>query len=164
MSINHRGQRGLRVKPTNLLELAAVLFRPAFDDNFLVGIELDGVAALPVEIAEEAVLPSTEREVGHGRGNSNVDADISRGGFIAEAARGRTARGEQRGLIAVGTALEEGQRFVHVAGVDEAEHRTEDLGLGQLAALRHGVKDRWVDEVSGFVLRYFGPPSIEHSP
>src|SRR5260370_26268482 len=91
MSLHHREQRGHRVKLTNLLELAAVLFRPAFDDNFLVGIELDGVAALPVEIAEEAVLPSTEREVSHGGGDSNVDADISRGGFIAEAARRRTA-------------------------------------------------------------------------
>src|SRR6266851_6082292 len=163
MSLNHRGHRGHRVKLTNLLELAAVFFGPAFDDNFLVGIELDGVAALPVEIAEEAVLPPTEREVSHGRGDSNVDADISRGGLIAEAARRRTARGEQRGLIAVGTALEEGKRFVHVAGVDEAEHRTEDFSVGQLAALRYVVKDRWVDEVSGFVLRDFGPASIEQN-
>src|SRR6202049_501843 len=151
------------VKLTSLLKLAAVLFGPAFHDNFLVGIELDGVAALPVEIAEEAVLPSTEREVSHRRGDSNVDADISRWCFIAEATRGRTARREQRGLIAVGTALQESERFVHVAGVDEAEHRTEDFGVGQLAGLRYVVKDSWVDEVSGFVLRDFGLASIEQN-
>src|ERR1700738_4297643 len=163
MRLNHRAHRGHRVKLTNLLELAAVLFGPAFDDNFLVGIELDGVAALPVEIAEETVFPSTEREVSHRRGDANVDADISRGCLIAEAARSRTARGEQRGLIAVGTALQKGERFVHVAGVDEAEHRTEDFGVGQLAGLRYIVKDSWVDEVSGFVLRDFRLASIEQN-
>src|SRR6202011_1130967 len=163
MSPNDTGHRDHRAKLTSLLELAAVLFGPAFHDNFLVGIELDGVAALPVEIAEEAVLPSTEREVSHRRGDSNVDADISRGCFIAEAARGRTARREQRGLIAVGTALQKGERFVHVAGVDEAEHRTEDFGVGQLAGRRYVVKDSWVDEVSGFVLRDFGLASIEQN-
>src|ERR1700732_2282363 len=163
MSLNDTGHRDHRAKLTSLLELAAVLFGPAFDDNFLVGIELDGVAALPVEIAEEAVLPSTEREISHRRGNSNVDADISRGCFITEAARGRTARREQRGLIAVGTALEEGERFAQVASVDQAEHRTEDFGVGQLARLRYVVKDSRVDEVSGFVLRDFGLASIEQN-
>ena len=71
-----------------------MLFGPAFDYDFLVGVELDGVAALAVEIAEEAVLPSAEGEVGHGRGDSDVDADISRRSFVAEAARGRSARRE----------------------------------------------------------------------
>src|SRR5580700_4052564 len=69
------------------LELAAVLFGPAFDYDFLVGVELDGVPALAMEIAEEAVLPSAEGEVGHGRGNSDVDTDVAGGSFVAEAAR-----------------------------------------------------------------------------
>jgi len=33
-----------------------VFFGPAFDYYFFVGVELDGVSALPVEIAEEAVF------------------------------------------------------------------------------------------------------------
>src|SRR5260370_33906886 len=85
-SLHHKEHTGHRVKLTNLLELAAVLFGPAFDDNFLVGIELDGVAALPVVIAAEAVLPSNEREVSHRRGDSNVHAAISRRRFLPEPA------------------------------------------------------------------------------
>src|ERR1700691_1993392 len=104
----------------NSSELSAVLFGPAFNYYLLVCIELDGVAALAVEIAEEAVLPSTEGEVGHGRGDSDVDTDVAGGSFVTEAARGRSARGKQRCLIAVGAAFEEGQRGVHVFGVDEA--------------------------------------------
>src|ERR1700693_2561735 len=91
----------------SILKLAAVLFGPAFDYDFFVGVELDGVAALAVEVAEEAVFPSAEREVGHGRGDSDVDADVAGGGFVAGEARGRSARGEQRCLIAVGAAFEE---------------------------------------------------------
>src|SRR5712671_1678912 len=78
------------------LEFPAVLFGPAFDYDFLVGVELDGIAALAVEVAEKAVLPSAEWEIGHGRGDSDVDTDISRRGFVAEAARSRSAGGEQR--------------------------------------------------------------------
>src|SRR5438309_9986863 len=77
------------------LELARVLFCPALNNNFLVGIELDRVAALAVQIAEEAVLPSAEGEIRHGRGNANVDADIARGRFVAEAASRRSAGREQ---------------------------------------------------------------------
>src|ERR1700719_1802352 len=114
----------IRVNPCNpWLEFAAVLFGPAFNYYFFVGVELDGIAALAVEIAEEAVLPSAKGEVGHGRGDSDVDADVASGRFVTEAARGRSARGEQRSLIAVGAALEEGQSVVHAVGVNEAEDR-----------------------------------------
>jgi hypothetical protein len=73
------------------LELAAVLFRPALDDNFLIRIKLDGVATLAVEVAEEAVLPTAKRKIGHGGGNSNVDSDIASGRFVAESPRSGTA-------------------------------------------------------------------------
>src|SRR5437879_12079270 len=76
------------------LEFAAVFFGPALDYYLFVGVELDGVAALAVEIAEEAIFPSAEGEVGHGRGYADVDADVAGGSFVAEAACGRTAGGE----------------------------------------------------------------------
>ena len=48
----------IRANPwLRLLELARVLLRPALDDNFLVGIELNRVAALAVKVPEEVVLP-----------------------------------------------------------------------------------------------------------
>src|ERR1700692_706930 len=114
------------------LELARMFFGPAFDYDFFVGVELDGVAALAVEVAEETVLPSAEGEVGHGRGDSDVDADVAGGRFVAEAARGRSARGEERRLIAVGAAFQKGEGFIHAVGVNKAEHGTENLCVSEI--------------------------------
>src|SRR5215472_10250813 len=72
-----------------ILELSRVLFGPALDYHFLICVELDGVAALAVEIAEEAILPSAEGKVGHGRGDADIDADVAGRGFVAETARRR---------------------------------------------------------------------------
>src|ERR1051326_6059503 len=106
---------------TQSLKLSAVVFGPTLDDDFLVGVELNRVSALAVEIGKKAILPCAEREVGHGRADTNVDADIAGRGFVAEAARGRSARREQRGLVAVSAAFEEGEGFVHAVGMNEAE-------------------------------------------
>src|SRR6202166_4661095 len=130
------------------LELARMFFGPAFDYDFFVGIELDGVAALAVEVAEEAVFPSAEGEVGHGRGDSDVDADVAGGGFVAEAARGRSTRGEERRLIAVGAALEEGEGVVHVARVDKAEDGAENFCVVEIAGGGNVVEDCRVHEVA----------------
>src|SRR5580698_7106755 len=110
-----------------------MLFRPAFDYYFLVGVELDGVAALAVEVAEEAVLPSAKRKISHRRGDADVDTDISCWRFVAEATRGRAARCEQRRLVAVGAAFEEGEGFVHVIGVDQTQHRPKDFRVCEVA-------------------------------
>src|ERR1700728_742370 len=144
-------------------EFPAVLFGPAFDYYFLVGIKLDGVAALAVEIAEEAVLPSTEGEVGHGSRDSDVDADISRGRFIAEAARGRSARCKQRRLITVGAAFEKGEGFIHVVGVNQAQDRTEDFGIGKIAGRGNVVEDGGIYEIAGLVFRDFRIASVEQN-
>src|SRR5436853_3061292 len=95
----------------SILELTAVLFRPALNDNFFVGVKLDSIAPLPVEIAKETILPSAERKISHGGGHADVDANVACWGFIAEAARRRSARREQRRLVAVCAALQEGQSF-----------------------------------------------------
>src|SRR5258708_277324 len=145
----------------SILEFPAVLFGPAFDYYFLVGVELDGIAALAVEIAEEAVLPSAEGEVGHGRGDSDVDADVARGSFVAEAARGRSARSEQRRLIAVGAALEEGERVVHVVGVHDAEDGAEDLSVGEITGCGDIVENGGIHEVTFLVARNFGIASVD---
>src|SRR5580693_4456412 len=147
--------------PLSSLELSAVLFGPALDYNFLVGVELDGIAALAVKIAEKAVLPSAEGEVGHGRGDSDVDADVPRGRFVAEAAGSRSARGEQRCLIAVSAALEKRESIVHVVGVDEAQHGTENLCVGQIAGGWDVVEDGGPHEVPGFVFRDLRVAAIE---
>src|SRR5258706_15162984 len=128
-----------------------MLFGPAFNYDLLVGVELDGVAALAVKIAEEAVLPSAEREVSHGRGDADVDADISRGSFVAESACSRSARGEERCLIAVSATLEERKSIIHIIGVNEAQDGAEDFCVGEIAGCGDVVEDRWIHEVAGFV-------------
>src|SRR5438477_7176323 len=99
-------------RSTSTLKLSRVLFGPALDDYFFLGVELDGIAALAVHDSEKAVFPAAEWEVRHGRGDADIDADISGGGFIAKAAGGRAAGSEQRSLIAVWIALEESHRLV----------------------------------------------------
>src|SRR5438046_7450843 len=84
------------------LELAAPLLGPALDDDFGFGVELDGVAALGVEVAEEAVLPAAEREERHGRGDADVDADVAGARLVPELPRGGAAAREEAGHVAVG--------------------------------------------------------------
>jgi len=145
------------------LELAAVLLGPAFDYDFLVGVELDGVPALAMEIAEETVLPSAEGKVGHGRRDSDVDTDVAGGSFVAEAARRRSARRKKRCLIAVDALLEKGESFVHAVGVNETEHGTEDFRVGEIAGRRNVVENRWVHEVAGFIFRNFRVAAVEQN-
>jgi len=134
-----------------------MLLGPAFDHYFLLGVELDGIAALAVQDAEEAVFPAAERKIGHGGGYADVDSDIAGGGFVPEPPCRRAARGKQRCLVAVATALEECQSFVHIAGMNQAQDWTEDFRIRHVAGRRHVVEDRRLNEISGLV---FGDPWI----
>src|SRR5258708_36918973 len=69
---------GLRNEPKPegaALKLPRPLFGPALDDHFLIGVELDCVAPLPLHHTQKAVLPTAERTVGHARRYADVDAD-----------------------------------------------------------------------------------------
>src|SRR2546421_11598846 len=92
------------------LEFAGMFLCPALDDNFLVGVELDRVATLPVHVAEEAVFPATIREVRHRRGNADVDANISSRRVMTGAWRRRGTRTEERRLIAAEVSGKDRQR------------------------------------------------------
>src|SRR5438105_2266772 len=50
---------------------------PAAGDGLLTGEEVDGVTAVSVQVAQEGVLPSREREECDRRGDPDVDADHS---------------------------------------------------------------------------------------
>jgi hypothetical protein len=52
-----------------------VLVWPGLDHDLLVRVKLDGVTSLSMHVAEETVFPSTEREIGHWRGNTDIDAN-----------------------------------------------------------------------------------------
>src|SRR5215472_7747058 len=115
------------------LEFASFLPRPALDHDFRLGEKLDGIASLSVKNAEETFLPAAEREIRHRRGNTDVNADVARRGLVAEFARGRAARGKKRCLISVRAATEKFHGFVHGIGMNQAEHRSKNLRVRQLA-------------------------------
>src|SRR5437870_4976185 len=108
-------------------KFSRVFFRPALDHYFLVGVKLDGVAPLAVQHAKEAVFPPTEWKIGHRCGHSDIDSNIAGGSFVAKTSCRRTARREERRLVAIRAALEKRQGFVHVIGMDKAQHRTKNL-------------------------------------
>src|ERR1700722_3569941 len=90
------------------LELPAPGRRPALDDDLLFGIEIDGIAALRVQIAEEAVLPAGEREIRHRRGDADVDPDVAGTNLVAELARGGAAGREQARHVPVRGSIDHG--------------------------------------------------------
>src|SRR5947209_20491887 len=102
------------------LELARFLATPAFHHNFGFGVELHAIFALAMENAVKAFFPAAEREIRHRRGDADVNANVSGGSFVAEFSRGGTTGGEQRSLVAVRTAAYEVDRFINVAGVQQA--------------------------------------------
>src|SRR5690242_5092125 len=127
-------------RPSTALELPAVLPRPALDHNLLIGVELDGIVALGMHSSEEALFPAAEGKVGHGRGHSDVDADVARRRLVAELASRRAAGGEQRGLVAVGAARQESERLVNVASRHEAQHGPKNFRIGQRTVLAHAIE------------------------
>src|SRR5216683_4469549 len=134
--------------PHSKLELAGLLARPALDDDFRFGEEFDGVASLAVKDAEETFFPTAEGEIGHRGGDADVDADISRGRFVAEFARGGTACCEERCLVAVRTAAKKFHGLINGVSVNQAENGAENLCVGKLACGRQSVKDRGGEEIS----------------
>src|ERR1700736_5175212 len=71
---------------------------PAGHDDLLLGVELDGIAAVSVQIAEERLLPAGKREERHWGGDTYIDAHHA----------GFDARGVIAGGLAVGS--EDGRR------------------------------------------------------
>src|SRR5262245_15999609 len=143
-------------------ELPRPFARPPLHDHFLPGEELDGVAALPVEVAEEALARAAEREVCHRGGYPDVNADITDLGFVAELSRTGTAGREQARLVAIGSGIYERDRTVDVRDVMHGEHGAEDLGAGDLALERQSLENRGRDEVA-FGVRAVGVAPVGHS-
>src|SRR5712692_4243652 len=130
------------------LELACFLARPALDHDFRFGEKFHRVASLTVENTEETLFPATEGEIGHGRGNPDVDADIARGRFVAEFSRGGAAGREKRGLIPVRAAAEKFHRLIDGIGVDQAQHWAKNFRMRELACGGQPVQNRGLQEIS----------------
>src|SRR5690606_18732716 len=60
---------------------------PTLYDHLGLCKKLNGMLSLAVQVAKKAVLPATERELGHWCGNTYVDPNISCISFIPEFSR-----------------------------------------------------------------------------
>src|SRR5207249_10545980 len=85
---------------------------PARDDHLLVGIELDRVRAVSLEVPEEAVLGAAEREERHGCRDADVHAQHARLDAIAILTRPFAARGEDARRVAQLVTAHDGDRVV----------------------------------------------------
>src|SRR6266851_493580 len=139
--------------PPTTLELTRMLLRPPLHNHLLLGIKLHGIAALTMEHAEEAVFPAAEREVRHRSGNSDIDSDVPCRRFIPEPSGRRSAGGKQRRLIAEWTLREEIERFIHVTGMHQTEHWSEDFRIGELASGGKCVEYSWLHKTATLVFR-----------
>ena len=110
----------------------AMALHPPFDDNFALGIELDGIHALAVQVAEEGVFLAAEGEGGRWRGHADIDADIAGVHAVFEFARVLAVIGENAGGIAVAALIDDIHRFVEGVGFHQGENGTEDFFV------RHG--------------------------
>ncbi len=75
---------------------------PAGERCFLAGVKMDALGALEVEVAEERLVPTGEREPRHRGGDADVDADHAGVEMLFELAGGVAVAGEDRGAVAVG--------------------------------------------------------------
>ncbi len=105
---------------------------PAFDNYFGLCVELHTVLTLRVQIAKETFVPAAEREIGDGRGDADVDADVPRVRFEPELARRSTITGEDTRHVAVGATINQRNRLFHALGVNQTEHWPENLRFRQL--------------------------------
>src|SRR4029079_9995234 len=81
--------------------------QPARDRDLLVGVELDGVAAVDLEVGEDAVARAAQRadessagaaegEVGHRGGDADVDLEHRGSRMARDLARGLAVGGQDR--------------------------------------------------------------------
>lgn len=112
-----------------------------------------------MQIAEETLLPPPEGQQGHWPSNANVDAHVAGISRIAVAARRLTAGGEDAGQVNVPAAVGQVDRLVDV---DQAKHRSKQLGARLLAPWRRALKDGRPDKAPAFVLADARRTTIDH--
>src|SRR3954467_2877492 len=127
-------------------------------DGLLARVELDGVRAVRVQVAEERVLPAREREEGDGRRDPDVDADHARLDLVGVAAYRRAGLREDRRAVAEPAGVHELDRLVERADVDDRQDRAEDLLLGGPRSGPDAVEDRRAHEGAGA----FGVAAVDH--
>src|SRR5262245_47631567 len=100
---------------------------PAAGHHLGPGVEAHAIVAVDVGIAEEAVLPSAERVVGHRHRDGDVDADHAHLDLVLELACRAAVAGEHGDAVGALVAVDEGQGLVVALPAHRAQHGAEDL-------------------------------------
>src|ERR1700693_3932205 len=95
---------------------ARAVLGPAFGDDLGSGVEQASLAAVHMKIAEQAVLPASERERRRGHRDRNVDANHPGRDAGAELPRHAAVVGEDRGSVAVGIGVDDRERLLERVG------------------------------------------------
>src|SRR5438270_6976815 len=75
LAVASSSQHSTGMPPHRVVRRVARAFEPAGHGRLLLRVELDRLAALDVEVAEEGLVPPGEREPRHRRVDADVDAE-----------------------------------------------------------------------------------------
>jgi hypothetical protein len=79
-----------------------------------LGVKLNAVATLTVQIAKEALVPAAEREEGHWRGNANIDANVAGVCLVPELTGAGATAGKNASHIAVAAFIDPSMVLVRI--------------------------------------------------
>src|SRR6266516_149273 len=134
---------------------------PPRDDHFLIGVKLNRVLPVSLEIPEERTLGASKREERHGRRDADVHADHADADAIAELARGLAALREDGRRIREPRAMHHLDPLVQVADMAHGRHGTEDLFLADRHVGLHAIEDGGADKVAARVLLDLARAAVE---
>ena len=112
----------------------------------------------------KAAAPAAEGEMCHRGGHPDVDPHVPGENLVAEAAGGATVVREEARHVAELAAVHESDRVLDGVHPDDAEHRPEDLGAGDLSLGRQPVQHRRTHEEAVLETRNPGSPAVHHRP
>ena len=139
------GLRSLLALEAHRRSISAGLRGPADRDGLRAGVEVHALGAVDVGVAQQRLLPAAERVVGHRGGDGHVDAHHAGLDVQLEAPRVAAVIGEDGRAVAELTGVDQLDGLRVVGGLDDAQHRPEDLLLVDGGIERDLGDDRGTD-------------------
>src|ERR1043165_1247883 len=134
---------------------------PARYYHLLIGIEVDRILAVRLEVAEERSFCPAEGEERHRRGDADVHANHAHADAIPKLPRRFAALREDRRRVRESRAPHRFDPFVQRADVRDRRDRPEDLFLADRHVGLHAIEYRRPDEMAARVLVHFRGAAVE---
>src|SRR5690349_18178060 len=118
---------------SSLIPRYSALFNlyPAFDDDFALGVELNRIHTLAVQIAEERLFLSAEGEGCRWRGDTDIDTDVTGVDAIFEITGMTTAVGENAGGVTVFAGIDDVYGLVKIGSFHDRQNRAKNFFFGE---------------------------------